>query len=430
MKTIFALTPKDLRILFALSFLLEPALGAQLLDGIAAVVEDQVITLTELHQRTETFLKEQKGPIGIPSEQLERQILEQMILETLQLKLAARKGIEVSDEELQRALVQIARKNGMELPQFREALIAQGISYPQFVQWVRKQLLLPKLYRYLLQTQVEVSEEEIDHFLATERDRLLRQHRYRVGHILIATGEKRSPEEILKARHKAERLVEELRRGLDFAQAAIALSADRYALKGGDLGWRRLDQLPTLMVDIVPKLERGEVYGPIQSPSGFHIIKLLDVEEEGEDRFEFHLRHILVKTDPVTTDQKARALLEAIREKILGGEDFGALARLFSEDPSTAPEGGDLGWVKEEDLEPEFIDLVTRLGQGEISRPFKTSSGWHLVQLVAKRERRDDEEILRQRARKFLVQRKWQETLGRLLQRLRQQANVEVLVGG
>lgn len=421
---------KRIKALFLALNLTVSANAAELLDRIVAVVENRVITLTELHHRTEAFLAQNRTPKLPPIEQLQRQILEQMILESLQLQLAKREGIVVDDEMLKNALIEIAHKNGMDLPTFRQALIAQGGDYKQFVEFVRRQLILSQLHKRLLRTMVEVSEAEIDHFLKTERDKLERPRRYRVGHILIATPENASPGEILKARQKAEELVQSLREGLDFAQTAMALSADRYALKGGDLGWQRPDQLPTIFADIVPKLKKGEVHGPIQSPSGFHIIKLLDVEGDLTDhaRYEYHLRHIVIKPNLLLTDEKARTQLEELREKVLEGEDFRKLARLFSEDPTTAPKGGDLGWFKLEELEPELAAVVTTLEEGEVSLPLKSGSGWHLVQLLERREQRDRKAYLRQRAREILAQRKWQEALQQFLEKLRREAHVEVFL--
>ncbi|WP_317705202.1 peptidylprolyl isomerase [Methylomarinovum caldicuralii] len=403
---------------------------AEPLDRIVAVAEDDVILESELERQTGTIVRQlraQGAPLPPPSI-LRRQVLERMILRSLQLQLAKKAGIEVDDETLRQALLDLARRNGMDLDAFRQAVENEGMDYAAFVENLREELMLKRLRASQVNSRIQVSEREITHFLETEaQSDPLQASEYRLGHILIATPEAASPQVIQKAREKAERLVAELRQGLDFHQAALTLSDGAQALQGGDLGWRKLDQIPTLFAELVPKMQKGEIAGPIRSPSGFHIIKLLDLKG-GEKHLviETHVRHILIKPNEIVDDAEARRRLNLIRQRIEAGEDFAALAQAYSDDTASAVKGGDLGWITADAVVPPFAEAMNRLKKGEISEPVQTPFGWHLIQVLDRKQRDDTPEYRKQRAREILTRRKIEEDTELWLRKLRDESYVEI----
>ncbi len=406
--------------------------AAQPLDRIVAVAEDDVILASELERQVDAIASQfqANGAPLPPRPILRRQVLERMILQRLQLQLAKRNGIEVDDETLRQALLELARRNHMDLAGFRQAIENQGMDYERFVENLRQELILNRLRASQVNAKIQVSEREVTHFLETEAQSDPEQAReYRLGHILIATPEAASPQTVQKAQRKAERIAAELRQGLDFRQTAIAVSDGAQALEGGDLGWRKLDRIPTLFVDIVPKMKKGEVRGPIHSPSGFHIIKLLDVR--GGDKhivLETHVRHILIKTNEVVDDAEAKRRLNILKRRIESGEDFAALAQAFSDDPASAVKGGDLGWITADAVVPAFAQAMNRLEPGEISDPVQTPFGWHIIQVLGRKSRDDTPEYRRKRAREILTRRKIEEETELWLRRLRNEAYVEILL--
>ncbi len=406
--------------------------AAQPLDRIVAVAEDDVILASELERQVDAIASQfqANGAPLPPRPILRRQVLERMILQRLQLQLAERNGIEVDDETLRQALLELARRNHMDLEGFRRAIEEQGMDYARFVENLRQELMLNRLRNSQVDAKIQVSEREVTHFLETEAQSDPEQAReYRLGHILIATPEAASPQTVQKAQRKAERIAAELRQGLDFRQTAIAVSDGAQALEGGDLGWRKLDRIPTLFVDIVPKMKKGEVRGPIHSPSGFHIIKLLDVR--GGDKhivLETHVRHILIKTNEVIDDAEAKRRLNILKRRIESGEDFAALAQAFSDDPASAVKGGDLGWITADAVVPAFAQAMNHLEPGEISDPVQTPFGWHIIQVLERKSRDDTPEYRRKRAREILTRRKIEEETELWLRRLRNEAYVEILL--
>ncbi len=416
--------------LFLLLWTAFAGVHAEPLDRIVAVAEDDVILESELERQVDAIVRRfraQGAPLP-PLSILRRQVLERMILRSLQLQLAKKAGIEVDDETLRQALLDLAHRNGMDLDAFRQAVEAQGMDYAAFVDNLREELVLKRLRASQVDSRIQVSEREITHFLETEAQSDPRQaSEYRLGHILIATPEAASPTVIQKAREKAERLVAELRQGLDFHQAAIAMSDGAQALKGGDLGWRKLDQIPTLFAERVPKMRKGEIAGPIRSPSGFHIIKLLD-RKGGEKHIvvETHVRHILIKPNEIIDDAEARRRLNLIRQRLEAGEDFAALAQAYSDDTASAVKGGDLGWITADAVVPPFAKAMNRLKKGEISEPVQTPFGWHLIQVLDRKQRDDTPEYRKKRAREILTRRKIEEETELWLRKLRDEAYVEI----
>ncbi|WP_022947513.1 peptidylprolyl isomerase [Methylohalobius crimeensis] len=403
----------------------------QLLDRIVAVAEEDVILASEL-MRQVGAIKRQIGASGSrlpPDQVLRRQVLERMILHRLQLQLAQRQGIQIDDETLRQALLDLARRNQMDLDSFRRAIENEGMNYAQFVDDLRTELMLNRLRASQVNAQIQVSDREVAHFLETEgQTASSKGGEYHLGHILIATPAAASPEKIQQAQQKAQQIVAELEQGLDFHQTAIGMSDGAQALKGGDLGWRKREAIPTLFADIVPDMEKGDIRGPIRSPSGFHIIKLIDAKGTDTTHMvtESHVRHILVKTNEIIDDEEARRRLKLLAERIRKGENFSALAQAYSEDTGSAAKGGELGWITPDAVVPPFAAAMNELEEGELSDPVQTPFGWHLIQVLERKTRDDTLEYRKKRARQILTQRKVEEETELWLRKLRAEAYVEV----
>ena len=397
-------------------------------DKIVAVVNDDVITSTELDTRLHSIkeqLKNQSSPM--PSDAaLKKQVLDRMILASLQLQLADKNGIRVDDETLNRTIERIAADNKLSLTEFRSVLEKEGYDFPTFREDIRREILISRVQQRQVTDRIMVTEQEIDNFLATQRAQGNTGAEYHLAHILIAVPDASSSERIQAARQRAEDVLKKLHAGANFEETAIAVSDGQQALQGGDLGWRKAGELPTLFVDTVTHMKTGDVSDLIRSPSGFHIIKLL--EQRSEQRHivtQTHARHILIRTDELTSDEAAQARLKDIRQRIQGGADFAALARQYSNDAATANNGGDLGWVNPGSLVPAFEREMDKLKPGEISEPFQTQFGWHIVQVLGRRQRDNTDELRHARAEEAIRQRKIEEATQDWLRRLRDEAYVE-----
>ncbi|HEY5718938.1 MAG TPA: peptidylprolyl isomerase [Gammaproteobacteria bacterium] len=409
-----------------------PATAADTIDTIAAVVNDGVITSSELNRRLRLVrdqLQQQKSTPP-PAPVLERQVLERMIVEELQMQSAAQSGISVDDIELNNSLRDIARRNNMNLLQFREVLERDGYDYNRFREDIRKEMLMTRLRERQVNSKISVSDQEVEHFLQREASFGERNVEYRLGHILVSVPEGASPEQIGRAREKVERLLRQLREGADFSALAIAESDGQQALQGGDLGWRDSGQIPRLFGDSARALALGAVSEPIRSPSGYHLVKLLDKRgEQAAMVTQTRVRHILVRTTSLVSDNEARLRLERLRLRIANGEEFEALARANSDDPLSATKGGELDWVSPGELVPPFEQAMNALAPGELSEPVKSQFGWHLIQVLERRERDMSEELKRNQARLALFKRKVEEETQLWLRRLRDEAYVDLRLG-
>lgn len=402
--------------------------AATTLDRIVAVVNEEVVLESELEQMVRTVQDQlaANGTPGPPDYMLEQQVLERLVMQQLQLQLAERTGIRVGDETLNQALRRIAADNGLTLSQFRDVLEQDGYDFPSFRENIRKELIISQLHKREVDDRVTVSEAEVDNFLATQMKQGNQDVQYRLSHILIAVPEAASPEQIQAAKSKAEEIAGQLRQGADFQKAAVAYSDGQQALEGGDLGWRKMGQLPTLFVDVVPQLQVGELSKIIRSPSGFHIIKLLDRRGEEQQLIsQTHARHILIRTDELTSEQDAQLRLSQLRQRALQGDDFAELAQAHSDDKASALKGGDLGWVSPGQMIPRFEEVMMSLEPGKISLPFKTQFGWHVIQVLDRRQQNMTEEFNRNRARQEIRQRKIEEEMENWLRQLRDEAYVE-----
>lgn len=400
------------------------------LDRIIAVVEDSVILKSELTSKVKTIKHslEQSNTALPPDSILTRQVLERMIVEKVQLQLADKAGIRVDDETLRMAVQQIAQRNKITVEELRQSLEAEGISYADFLNQIRSEITIGRLRSNQVNNQVKVSDREIDHYLeAQEKAGVNADSEFLLAHILVATPQAASPADIQKAKEKADAILAELKAGADFKQIALQRSDDSEALKGGDLGWRKLAQIPTLFAEAVPTMREGELQGPMRSPNGFHIIKLLGIKG-GDVRTvtKTHVRHILIKPNETLSDADAEQKLLALKERIANGENFTELARAHSDDKGSAMKGGDLGDVEPGALVPPFEEAMNRLAPNELSAPVQTQFGWHLIQVLERRESSDNTEAQRAQARDAIFKRKVEEETELWLRRIRDEAYVEL----
>ncbi|MDD5578359.1 MAG: peptidylprolyl isomerase [Methylobacter sp.] len=402
---------------------------AEVLDTIIAVVEDDVILERELQREVaaiEQRIQASKAAMP-PAAVLRKQVLERMIVDKLQRQLAEKAGINVTEEMLNSSASDIARRNNMNLQEFRAELQSQGISYQSFLDNMRNEIIINQLRGREIGGRIKVTDREVDHYMETQDKIGEEAVQYHLGHILIAVKEAASAAEIQKAQSKAEDIAKKLRAGQDFTQTAISESDDANALKGGDLGWRTKGDIPTLFVDVVSNLAQGEVAEPIRSPSGFHIIKMLEVK--GIDAHmvtKTKVRHILIKTNELIDDAEAKKRLLALKARIADGDDFAALARAHSDDKGSALKGGSLDWVGPGDLVKPFEEAMEKLGINEISDPVQTQFGWHLIQVLDRENKDNSVEFKKNLVRDAIRKRKIEEETELWLRRLRDEAFVEI----
>lgn len=421
---------KQIALAFALLAYIAGAQAAiQELNRIVAVVNDDVVTAQELDRRIGEVVQQlrRQGTPMPPPKVLRKQVLERLVLERLQLERARSIGIRIDDETVNQVVGNIAEQNNLNLFQFRMVLERDGIDYAQFREDIRRQLMLDRLRVQQVNNKVNVTPREVDAFLEMQQGKEGGGEEYRLGHILIALPEAASPEQVQAARREAEEVLGKLRGGADFGQVAVAHSDGQNALEGGDLGWRKANELPTLFADAIAGMQAGGIGGPVRSPSGFHLFKVLEVR--GEERHmveQTHARHILIKTSELVSAEQARERLARLRERILAGEPFAELARANSDDKASAAEGGDLGWSNPGDLVPRFEQAMDALEPGEISEPFESRFGWHIVQVLERRQQDNTEQLERTKAAEALRQRKIEEQTQTWRRRLRDEAYVEL----
>lgn len=409
-----------------------------MLDGIAAVVDEGVVLKSELEERLSfivTALRQQQAQLPPqqrgqlpPLSVLENQVLEQLILEEVQLQRARRLGIQVSDQILNQALSNVAANLGLTLEQLPAALAAEGLDYASYREDRRKDLILDQLEQRDVISRITVSPRELEQCLIRLESSQLNELDYNVSHILIDIRGS-GPEATAAARAEVDEIYERLANGEDFAQLAIEYSDAQTALEGGSLGWRKGSQLPTLFVDTVLRMQPGDVSDPIQSGSGFHIVRLN--ESRGTERVmedQVRARHILLTPNEILDDDAVQQRLLGIRDQILGGDEFGPIARAVSEDPVSAADGGDIGWISPGALVPEFEEELAKLEVGELSEPFQSRYGWHLVEVTDRRSHDMTDELKRQQCATQVRANKAEEERELWLRRLRDQAFVDVKI--
>lgn len=402
---------------------------AEVLDYIVAVVNEEVITYTALQrklQETVTGLRRRQVNIP-PSDKLEKRLLENMIMRTLQLQLAKQIALEVDDNSLNTMLRKIAAQEQQTLQDFRLTVERDGYNFQTFREELREEMLIRRLQQRQVINRINVSEREIETFLANQaQQRDEKDKEYHLLHILVALPEAASPETIATKRQKAEEIVAKLQAGADFKEIAFTHSDSQLAFEGGDLGWRKVGEIPTLFVEAVKKMAIDNITGPIRNTSGFHIIKLMGKRHAEEALVtQTKARHILRKTSELISDFEAEQDLQVLKTRIEAGDDFAVLAQAHSDDKGSASEGGLLGWINLGDLVPEFETVMLNLPVEQISPPFKSRYGWHIIQVLARRQQDNTESVQRNKAVQQIRQRKTEEKLETWLRRLRDEAYVE-----
>jgi len=407
----------------------ELATRGELLDRVVAIVNDGVVLNSDLDGEIEAVsvrLREQKLELP-PQNVLRQQVLERLVLQEIQLQRATRAGIKVTDETLNAALQDVAKRNNLTLSQLPDALAQQGIDYPSYRDSVRKEITLTLLRQRDVLQRISVTPREIDQYLEKQTKTPSEHNEYNVSHILIAVGQEASQSQLDGAARRAQEVYERAKGGEDFAKLAVAYSNSQTALDGGALGWRKGGELPTFLTDVVARLKPGEVSEPLRTPTGYHIVRLNDIRGAAQKTIEdqIHVRHILMKTNELADDATVRAKLMALRERILKGEDFAGIAKTSSEDPGSATDGGDLGWTGPGAFAPEFEQVVNALKDGDISEPFHTQFGWHIAQMLGHRRFDNTDEIKRRQAMEAIRAGKADEETELWLRRMRDEAFVE-----
>ncbi|MGH8091155.1 MAG: peptidylprolyl isomerase [Rudaea sp.] len=430
------------RIVFCLCFLVS-ALGAwsglqaqalmpaQSLDRIVAVVDDDVILQSELDAAVANILNQYRAnPQQLPPRDvLDRQVLQSLIMMRLQVARAKDTGIRVSDADVDQAVQRVAANNKVSVDQLRASLSGEGMSFEDFRSHLRDQILVQRLQQRAVQGQANVSDSEIDILLASNS---LKSGEVHLQHILIGLPDGADASQIAAARAKADEVKAKIDGGMDFTTAAIQYSSAQDALQGGDLGWRRFDEVPEAFANLVEGMQPGGVSQPLRGPSGFHIVKLVDKRAEGKQVVtEYHARHILIKVDELTDSAEAKKRIEDIRHRIVDGhEDFAALAKKNSQDPNSASAGGDMGWFPIDQYGASVATQLATLKSGEVSLPFQSDLGWHIMQLEGTREQDRTKEMRREQARDVIRNRKAEQAYDDFLRQLRSEAFVEIRLPG
>ncbi|MBE0622930.1 MAG: peptidylprolyl isomerase [Burkholderiales bacterium] len=397
-------------------------------DHIAAVVNSEVITSGEVAERVKTVtqqLRQQGTPLPA-ADLLQKQVLERMIMDRLQLQLAKETALRVDDLQLDRTVARVAENNKMSLTQFRQVLERDGIQYDKFREEVRNEILLSRLREREVDNHIVVTDNEIDYFLSQQAASPSTATEYNLSHIVLLLPEQASPEAVNRQRERAEQVLKQLREGADFSKLAVGFSDVADGLQGGAMGWRSRDRLPDLYAQALDALKPGEVSEVMRSPAGFHILKLNERRGGGAPALveQTHARHILIKTSEIVSEADAKRKLENLRERIVNGADFAELAKLNSDDPSSI-KGGDLGWIYPGDTVPAFERVMNGLKVGQLSEPFATPFGWHLLQVLERRQTDVSGERKRLEARQILRERKADEAYQEWLRQLRDRAFVE-----
>lgn len=398
-------------------------------DRIVAVVNDEVITLNELRARLDIALDQlKKQGTPLPARNvLEKQMLERLVMNKVQLQRARDAGLRVDDAQLEQALQRIAANNKMSLTKFRDALQKDGIAFVKFREEIREEMVISRLREREVESKIVISEGEIDNYLSEETAKGSAGEEYEVAHILLRAPESASPEQIQKLKVKAEQVYERLQKGDDFAQLAASYSDAPDSLQGGNLGKRTLDRLPGIFSEAVAKLNAGEVAPILRSPNGFHIVKLIAKLGSGilPSVQQTHVRHILIKVNEVVSEADAKHKLADLSDRMKNGASFAELARLFSQD-GAASKGGDLGWIYPGVTVPEFERVMDQLPIGEVSQPVQTPFGFHLIEVLERRVQEPSADRQRDVARQVLRERKMDEAYQDWLRQARDSAYVEL----
>lgn len=401
----------------------------QPLNRVVAIVDNDVIMQSQLDVRVrevqQTIAK--RGAELPPVQVLSQQVLERLIIENIQLQIGDRSGIRITDEELNQALASIAQRNNMSLEQFRAALVQDGLSFDDARDQVRREMIISRVRQRRVAERIQVTDQEVQNFLASDLGKMQLSEEFRLANILIPLADGSSPQDIQAAERQVQELHQQLRAGADFAQMAVTRSASETALEGGEMGWRKAAQLPPPFDAMIGAMSVGDVTEPMRTPGGFIMLKLLEKRGGGTQvRDEVNVRHILIKPSEIRSEAETKRLIERLHERLLAGEDFSELAKSVSEDPGSALNGGSLDWIDPSVLVPEFRDVMSNTASGELSKPFKSQYGWHVLQVVGRRATDGSAQFREQQALTVLRNRKYDEELQAWLRQIRDEAYVEI----
>lgn len=399
------------------------------LDRVVAIVDKDVVLESELNERKASIMERLKGQYQQlpPEDVLNKQILEQLIIERIELGMAERYEIQVDEAEIDQAIGRVLQKNQITLAQLEADLKSQGLTIDGLRKQMRNELTISHLQQGIVNSRIKITEQDINNFLASSDGKFATSPDYHIGHILIAVSSSADADTIAAAEKQANEIYQKLQSGSDFSQMAISYSNDQAALQGGDIGWRKLAQLPELFGDQMAQLVEGQVSKPFRSGAGFHILKNIEQRGGGEQLVEqTHARHILIKTSEIMDDTQARQKLLDLKMRIEKGEDFGKLAREHSEDTGSMLSGGDLGWATPGMFVPEFEEAMGNTAIGGITRPFKSQFGWHILQVIERRKEDMSDKMKRNQAANVLRSRRFDEEFQLWLTQIREEAYVEI----
>ena len=417
-------------LILASSMLAANAFAAeQPLDRIAAIVDNDVVMFSQYQSRLKEVQQTiNKRGVDVPSEDiLRQQVMERLIIDAIQLQMAERSGIRISDEELSESMATIAERNGLTQREFEQALAADGLSLSDAQEQIRQEMLISRVRQYRVAERIQVTDQEVQNFLASDLGKMQLAEEYELANILIPVPDGASSEELGQAEKTVATIVEQLEKGGDFAQLAIRYSASENALEGGEMGWRKAAQLPPPFDRMLATMAVGQITPPSRTAGGIIMLKLLD--KRGGDvvyRDETHVRHILRKPSEMRSAEATRTLATRLYERLRSGEDFAQLAKQFSEDPGSALNGGDLNWIDPNSLVPAFREEMARTAIGELSQPFESQFGWHVLQVLDRRSTDSSVQMREQQALNLLRNRKYDEELQTWLRQIRDEAYVEI----
>lgn len=401
----------------------------QPLDRVAAIVDNDVV----MYSQYQTRLKEvqqtiAKRGVQAPAEDvLRQQVMERLILDAIQLQIAERSGIRVSDEELNASMATIAERNGLTQQEFAQALAADGLTLQDAQEQIRQEMIISRVRQYRVAERIQVTDQEVQNFLASDLGKMQLAEEYQLANILIPVPDAATNDDLNKAQKTVASVVKQLEQGADFAQLAMTYSASENALEGGEMGWRKAAQLPPPFDRLLGGMSIGQVTEPARTAGGIILLKLLD--KRGGDvmyRDEVHVRHILLKPSEIRSPEATQKLAQRLYERLRNGEDFAALAKQFSEDPGSALNGGDLNWIDPSSLVPVFREEMARTEIGQLSKPFESQFGWHVLQVLDRRSTDSSAQMREQQAVSLLRNRKYDEELQTWLRQIRDEAYVEI----
>ena len=397
----------------------------EMLDQVVAIVDDDIILSSELQERVQGVrgAMESRG-VEVPEEDvLIRETLDRLILDSIQLQLAARYGVRIPDQQLDESMTRLAKQNGLTLEQFRVALEQSGQSYAAARENLRDDLSIQRVQQGNVMRNINITEQEIDNFLATEEGETLTQPEYRVVQALLSAGRNEDAVSLGTKERFVDGVLAAIQSGTPFEEAVSVTQP--YTFSGGDLGWRKLGDIPSMFADVVPSLSVGDVT-KVRSSSGFHLVYLADAV--GGERLirQTDVRHILIKPTEVLSEEAAEALAVELKTRVGNGEAFGDLARQYSDDIGSAAEGGELGWTNPGQMVPEFEAAMASATEGEVTDPFRSEFGWHILEVKGRRDKDFSSQVRRNQVAGFIREQKYQEELDAWLRKIREEAFVDI----